>query len=674
MLISKTESILYVSVTDHKLHHQMANAIRFLSIDAVERARSGHPGMPMGMADVATVLWRDFLRFDPTCPHWLNRDRFVLSAGHGSMLLYSLLYLTGYKDITLDEIRNFRQLGSKTAGHPEYGHAAGIETTTGPLGQGMANAVGLALGAKLLQAELGKDIINHKVYAIASDGDLMEGISQEVISLAGHLKLDNLVILYDDNQICIDGPTDLAFTDETPKRFEASHWFTITIDGHDPAAIHQALTQAQTAEKPVLIACKTKIGYGSPEKANTSAAHGSPLGAEETVSTRQNLNWLSAAFEIPEEILNAWRDAGQRTVKERQAWDMEFDRHPLKEAILRRLSRTLPKEASQKLAHLRKNLAESELRQATRQLSQHILDEISILMPELIGGSADLTGSNNTKAKQQEPITPHDFSGKYIHYGVREHGMAAIMNGLSLYGPFRPYGGTFLVFSDYLRPALRLSALMKQPVIYVLTHDSIGLGEDGPTHQPIEHLAALRAIPNVNVFRPADAVEVAECWEAALETDATPSVLVLTRQNITPFRNKATSNLAAKGGYVLKEDSDAAVTLIATGSEIGIAWETHQKLADENIKARIVSLPCWRLFDQQPVNYRENVLGNKIRVAIEAASSFGWERYVGQDGLICGIDTFGASAPYLQLYNKFGLTADKICNRIFDKIYKRDKK
>lgn len=660
-------------MTDHQLHQQMANAIRFLSIDAVEKAKSGHPGMPMGMADVATVLWREFLKFDPTCPAWLNRDRFVLSAGHGSMLLYSLLYLSGYEDITLDEIKNFRQLDSKTAGHPEYGYAAGIETTTGPLGQGIANAVGLALGAKLLQAELGADLINHKVYTIASDGDLMEGISQEVISFAGHLKLNNLIVLYDDNQICIDGPTDLAFTDETAKRFEASHWLTITINGHDPEAIRQALTQAQTSDKPVLIACKTKIGYGSPKKANTSGAHGSPLGADEVTATRQNLDWPYPAFEIPGEILNAWREAGKRTTGIRQAWDDNFTKHPLKELIISRLSRNLPSEVLEKFAQMRKNFAESPLKQATRQLSQHILDEIAPMMPSLIGGSADLTGSNNTKAKQQQPVSPHDFSGKYIHYGVREHGMAAIMNGLSLYGPFRPYGGTFLVFSDYLRPALRLSALMEQPAIYVLTHDSIGLGEDGPTHQPIEHLAALRAIPNVNVFRPADAVEVAECWEIALEATSTPSVLVLTRQNITPFRDKETQNLTTKGGYVVLEDSDAAITLIATGSEVGIALEVQQKLAEQHIKARVVSLPCWRLFDQQTTDYKKQVLGNKMRVAIEAASSFGWERYVNQDGLICGIDSFGASAPYSQLYDKFGLTADKICNKIFDKIYKRDK-
>lgn len=648
----------------------MANAIRFLSIDAVEKANSGHPGMPMGMADVATVLWRDFLKFDPTCPTWLNRDRFVLSAGHGSMLLYSLLYLSGYPDMTLDDIKNFRQLDSKTAGHPEYGHAAGIETTTGPLGQGIANAVGMALGSKLLQSELGQSLINHKVYTIVSDGDLMEGISQEVISFAGNLKLDNLIVLYDDNQISIDGSTALSFSDNTSKRFEASHWLTIRVDGHDEAAIHQALEQAQTADRPVLIACKTIIGYGSPAKNNTASAHGSPLGASEVAATRQELKWPYAAFEIPDEILQAWRSAGSRHQQQRQLWDQAFNEHPLKTAILNRLNRLISPQTTQKFADLRQNFASANLKQATRQLSQHVLDDLAILMPELIGGSGDLTGSNNTKAKHQSPISSEDFSGKYIHYGVREHGMAGIMNGLSLYGSYRPYGGTFLVFSDYLRPSLRLAALMQQPVIYVLTHDSIGLGEDGPTHQPIEHLVALRAIPNVNVFRPADAVEVAEAWELALTSTTTPSVLVLTRQNITPFRIKADVNLSARGGYVVHDDPTAVVTLIATGSEMGIALELKEKLAQNNVKARIVSLVCWRLFDQQANSYKQQVLGSYLRVAIEAASSFGWERYIGQEGLICGIDTFGASAPYLQLYDKFDLTADKIIEKINSKLKK----
>lgn len=648
----------------HQHHQRMANAIRFLSIDAVEKANSGHPGMPMGMADVATVLWRDFLKFDPTCPTWLNRDRFVLSAGHGSMLLYSLLYLTGYPDITLDEIKNFRQLNSKTAGHPEYGHAAGIETTTGPLGQGIANAVGLAVGAKLLQAELGQALINHKIYTIVSDGDLMEGISQEVISFAGNLKLDNLIVLYDDNQISIDGPTSLSFSDDTLKRFQASHWLTISIDGHDEAAIHNALQQAQTADRPVLIACKTTIGYGSPGKMNTASAHGSPLGASEVAATRQTLDWPYPAFEIPDEILQVWRDAGARHQQQRHLWDQAFNAHPLKQTILNRVDRLISAQAVQKFADLRQSFAQANLKQATRQLSQQVLDDITVLMPELIGGSGDLTGSNNTKAKHQKPISADNFSEKYIHYGVREHGMAGIMNGLSLYGSYRPYGGTFLVFSDYLRPSLRLSALMQQPVIYVLTHDSIGLGEDGPTHQPIEHLAALRAIPNVNVFRPADAVEVAEAWELALKSITTPSVLVLTRQNITPFRTKTDENLSEYGGYVVHDDPAASVTLIATGSEMGIALEIKEKLEKNQLKARVVSLTCWRLFDQQSDDYKQQVLGSHLKVAIEAASPFGWERYVGQDGLICGIDTFGASAPYLQLYDKFGLTVDKIIEKI----------
>lgn len=654
----------------HQHHQQMANAVRFLSIDAVEKANSGHPGMPMGMADVATVLWRDFLKFDPTCPTWLNRDRFVLSAGHGSMLLYSLLYLTGYPDMTLDDIKNFRQLDSKTAGHPEYGHATGIETTTGPLGQGIANAVGLALGAKLLQTELGHSLINHKIYTIVSDGDLMEGISQEVISFAGNLKLDNLIVLYDDNQISIDGSTSLSFSDDTSKRFEASHWLTLHIDGHDESAIYKALEQAQTADRPVLIACKTTIGYGSPAKKNTASAHGSPLGASEVVATRQELEWPYAAFEIPDEVLHTWRTAGIRHQQQRHQWDQEFQAHPLHSAILNRLDRLMSLQITQKFTDMRQGFAQANLNQATRQLSQLVLDDISVLMPELIGGSGDLTGSNNTKAKSQAPISAKDFSGKYIHYGVREHGMAGIMNGLSLYGGYRPYGGTFLVFSDYLRPSLRLAALMQQPVIYVLTHDSIGLGEDGPTHQPIEHLAALRAIPNVNVFRPADAVEVAEAWELALTSTTTPSVLVLTRQNITPFRRQANVNFSAQGGYVIHDDPAAVVTLIATGSEMGIALDIKDKLATKNIKVRIVSLICWRLFDQQSDHYKQQVLGSHLKIAIEAASPFGWERYVGQDGVICGIDTFGASAPYLQLYDKFDLTTDKIIEKINIKLKK----
>lgn len=648
------------------LHNKMANAIRFLSIDAVEKAKSGHPGMPMGMADVATVLWTQFVRHDPTCPDWPNRDRFVLSAGHGSMLLYSLLYLTGYEDITLDEIKNFRQLGSKTAGHPEYGYARGIETTTGPLGQGIANAVGMALGSKLIQAELGQNLINNKVYVIASDGDLMEGISQEVISLAGHLKLNNLIVLYDDNNISIDGNTDLAFSDDTSKRFEASHWKTYKIDGHDASSIAKTLEDAQISDRPVLISCKTKIGFGSPAKVNTSSAHGSPLGGAEVDATRQKLDWPHAAFEIPPDILEAWRDQGARHHQNRLAWEREFTANPHKEEFTRRFNGTLPPTVVEKFKELRESYAALKQALATRQLSQNVLEEIAHLMPELIGGSADLTGSNNTKAKKQDPISATNFLGKYIHYGVREHGMAAMMNGLCLYGGIRPYGGTFLMFSDYLRPAIRLAALMNQPVIHILTHDSIGLGEDGPTHQPIEHLAALRAIPNVNVFRPGDAVEVAECWELALQSKEIPSLLILTRQNIRPFRlEKSQENKSERGGYIVFEDTHSTdVTLLSTGSEVGLAVETKEVLEASGIAVRVVSIPCWRLFDLQSTEYKQQVLGTGLKVAIEAASSFGWERYVGSEGLIFGIDSFGESAPAAQLYDKFGLTAPKLAEKI----------
>lgn len=650
-------------------HNKMANAIRFLSIDAVEKAKSGHPGMPMGMADVATILWTQFLRHDPTYPEWPNRDRFVLSAGHGSMLLYSLLYLTGYEDVTLDQLKNFRQLGSKTAGHPEFGYAKGIETTTGPLGQGIANAVGMALASKLIQAEFGSNLIDNKIYVIASDGDLMEGISQEVISLAGHLKLNNLIVLYDDNNISIDGRTDLSFSDDTSKRFEASHWATYKIDGHDANAITAALEKAQKSDKPILITCKTKIGYGSPAKVGTSAAHGSPLGAIEIEATRKNLNWPYASFEVPNDVLEEWRKKGTKNHPDRLVWENAFAEHPRREEFSRRIVREIPQSVIKKFKEIRENNALLKQTSATRQLSQYVLEEIAPLMPELIGGSADLTNSNNTKAKQQDPISAENFAGKYIHYGVREHGMAAIMNGLSLYGGIRPYGGTFLMFSDYLRPSLRLSALMHQPVIYVLTHDSIGLGEDGPTHQPIEHLAALRAIPNVNVFRPGDAVEVAECWELALEFKDSPSLLILTRQNIVPFRtDKSLENKSRKGGYVVLDSDSADVTLLSTGSEVGLALETCEALNTMKISARVVSIPCWRLFDQQSKEYRQQVLGNGLKVAIEAAASFGWERYVGLDGLICAIDSFGESAPAAQLYDKFGLTApklvEKICNTL----------
>lgn len=652
-------------------HNDMANAIRFLAMDAVEAAKSGHPGMPMGMADVATVLFRDFLNFDPLQPTWPNRDRFVLSAGHGSMLLYALLYLTGYPDMTIDELKAFRQLGSRTAGHPEYGHASGIETTTGPLGQGISNAVGMALGQALLAARFGVDLFDHFTYVIASDGDLMEGISHEAISFAGHLQLGKLIVLFDDNNISIDGPTSLAVSDNQPARFKAAGWHTQVIDGHDEAAIIKAIQAAKESDKPSLIACRTKIAFGAPKKEGTAASHGAPLGAEEIAATRLVLGWPHETFVVPDQILAVWRDVAKRGRALAATWKNQFEASPHKDEIVRRLQGELPEGWKKPLQDLITQLQEEKPNQATRQLSQRVLEVLVDAVPELVGGSADLTGSNNTKANSQKDITSMDFAGAYIRYGVREHGMAAIMNGLSLSNLFIPYGGTFLIFSDYLRPALRLSALMKRQVIYVLTHDSIGLGEDGPTHQPIEHLAALRAIPNLNVFRPADGIETAECWALAVEDRDTPSVLALTRQALPTVRlDKSPQNLCAQGGYVLRDaKAPRQVTLIATGSEVEIALKAQDQLEASGIAAAVVSLPCWRLFDQQSEKYRTGVLGlQTLRVAIEAAGSLGWERYVGMDGLIIGMKGFGASAPSEQLYEHFGITAEAVVEAVRAKL------
>ncbi len=652
-------------------HQDMANAIRFLAMDAVEAAQSGHPGMPMGMADVATVLFRDFLNFDPLQPTWPNRDRFILSAGHGSMLLYALLYLTGYPDMSVDQLKAFRQLGSCTAGHPEYGHAPGIETTTGPLGQGIANAVGMALGQALLAARFGLDLFNHFTYVIASDGDLMEGISHEAISFAGHLQLGKLIVFFDDNHISIDGPTSLAVSDNQPARFEAAGWHTQAIDGHDEAAIIRAIQAAQQSDKPSLIACRTKIAFGAPKKGGTAAAHGAPLGVEEIAATRAALGWPHAPFVVPDEILAVWRDVAKRGRALAAAWTNQFGLSPYKDEITRRLRAELPEGWQKPVQNLMRQLQEEKPHQATRQLSQRVLEALTAVVPELVGGSADLTGSNNTKAQSQKDVTSIDFEGSYIRYGVREHGMAAIMNGLSLSNLLIPYGGTFLIFSDYMRPALRLSALMNRQVIYVLTHDSIGLGEDGPTHQPIEQLAALRAIPNLNVFRPADGIETAECWALALEQRDTPSILALTRQALPTVRlDKVSENLCARGGYVLRDSKGPRqVTLIATGSEVEIALRAQDQLAASGMAAAVVSLPCWRLFDQQSNAYRASVLGPEtLRVAIEAAGSLGWERYVGMDGIIVGMKSFGASAPSEHLYQHFGITPEAIVKAIQTKL------
>ncbi|HEX6001008.1 MAG TPA: transketolase [Hyphomicrobiaceae bacterium] len=642
----------------------MANALRALAMDAVEQAKSGHPGMPMGMADVATVLFTQYLKFDAAAPGWPDRDRFVLSAGHGSMLLYALLHLTGYPRMTLDELRNFRQLGSRTAGHPEYGHAPGIETTTGPLGQGLGNAVGMALAERLLNARLGDDIVDHYTYVIAGDGCLMEGISQEAISLAGHLRLNKLIVLFDDNQISIDGPTSLATSDDQIARFEASGWNTLRVDGHDPDVISGAIELARRSDKPTLIACRTVIGFGAPTKQGKASTHGSPLGSEEIAGAREKLGWAYPPFEVPDAVLSAWRACGARGAGERAAWTERWQRLDAKaRAAVEHPVEAAAPAIAEAIATAKTAAASSSSKKGTRNWSEATLEHLIPALPALIGGSADLTGSNNTRIKSQPVVSADSFAGSYIHYGVREHGMAAAMNGIALHGGLVPYGGTFLVFSDYCRPSIRLSALMRQRVIYVLTHDSIGLGEDGPTHQPVEHLASLRAIPNLNVFRPADGVETAECWELAVQSDAAPSILALTRQAVPNLRTAAMAeNLCAKGAYVLAETAGKArdVTLLATGSEVGVVMEARALLAKDEIEAAVVSMPCWELFATQPAAYRTEVLGTAPRVAVEAAVHFGWERWLGENGAFIGMQGFGASAPAAQLYEHFGITPSKV--------------
>ena len=651
-------------------HVDMANAIRALAMDAVEQARSGHPGMPMGLADVATVLFGRFLKFDPSSPDWPDRDRFVLSNGHGSMLLYALLYLTGYPDIDIDEIRNFRQLGSRTAGHPEYGVAAGIETTTGPLGQGLANAVGMALAERNMAARFGSELVDHHTYVVCGDGCLMEGISQEAISLAGHLKLDRLIVLYDSNDISIDGPTSLAFSDDARARFESAGWHTQRVDGHDPEAVAAAIAAAKAEPRPSMIECRTVIGFGAPTKAGTAASHGAPLGADEIAGAREGLGWPHAPFTVPDSILEAWRTIGERGRDARAAW--EARRAALGEgrraAFDAAVAGDLPAGLSEALAGLKRSFADEGPTIATRVANQRVIAAIADALPCLIGGSADLTGSNGTKTDALVPIAPGDYGGRYLYFGVREHAMGAVMNGMALHGGVIPFGGTFLTFTDYCRPAIRLSALMELRVIYVMTHDSIGLGEDGPTHQPIEHLASLRAMPNLLLFRPADAVETAECWELALANAERPSVLALTRQGVPCLRAGAggngTGNACARGGYVLREASAETprVVLLATGSECAIADEARQTLEAAGAPTRLVSLPCWALFDEQEPAYRESVLGgaDTVRIAVEAASPFGWERYVGPAGAIVGMRGFGASAPAKDLYAHFGITADAV--------------
>ena len=647
-----------------KQYKDLANCIRFLSIDAVQKANSGHPGMPMGMADVATVLFKDFLKFNPKNPNWINRDRFVLSAGHGSMLLYSLLHLTGYKSISLNDLKKFRQLNSICAGHPEYHPGTGIETTTGPLGQGIANAVGFAIAEEILKKKFGNKIINHKTYVIAGDGCLMEGISHEAMSLAGHLKLKNLIMLFDNNSISIDGPTSLAVSDNYKKRFESYGWNYVEIDGHNHNQIKKSLQKVQKSKNPTVISCKTKIGYGSPNKSGKASSHGSPLGLDEISLVRKKLNWNFKPFEIPKKLSNEWKKIGLKGLLAEKKWSKQFN---IKKNNFIKFNKP---NFDRGIKIEKKNAIENIKSLATRKASELVLNSITNDCKNLIGGSADLAGSNNTKTKFHEILQPGKFGGNYIHYGVREHAMCAIMNGLSLHSNLIPYGGTFLIFSDYCKPSIRLSALMQQQVIYVMTHDSIGLGEDGPTHQPIEQLDGLRSIPNLNVFRPADRYETIECWELALKSKKTPSVLSLTRQNLDPIRLKLSNqNKCAYGAYeVLRTNSKVQLTIFASGSEVNLAIETAKELKKNRIFSKVISVPSQELFNNQNSSYKNKILNEtKLKVSIEAGATNSWHKYVGENGLIFGIDEFGKSAPYKEIFDYFGLTSKKISKKIINK-------
>ena len=653
--------------------NQLSNAIRFLSVDAVQKANSGHPGMPMGMADVATVLFKYHLRFNPKNPNWINRDRFILSAGHGSMLLYSLLYLNGYKSISLKDIKSFRQLNSICAGHPEYKKGTGIETTTGPLGQGLANAVGMAISEEIFRKKFGSTVINNKTYVIASDGDLMEGISHESMSLAGHLKLKNLIVFFDNNKISIDGSTSLSVSDNYKKRFESYGWNFLEIDGHNEKQISKAITKASKSNKPTLISCKTIIGFGSPNKSGKASSHGSPLGDEEISLVRKKLKWNSPPFVIPQEILDEWRKIGNKGEQLENKWIETINKkNPKMKTELNKTNDKLELTELEDLIQKEKEKNfESKPSLATRQCSMAAIEKISTILPQLIGGSADLSGSNNTKTSNSKIINSKNFDGNYIHYGVREHGMAAIMNGIALYGGLIPYGGTFLIFSDYCKPSIRLSALMGLKVIYVFSHDSIGLGEDGPTHQPVEQLAGLRAIPNLNVFRPADINETLECWEIALKSENNPSAIALSRQKV-PYINPKNSkdNKCEKGAYVVSLTShESNVTLIASGTEVELALKVQEKLKENNIHSKVISMPCMELFDKQPEDYRKDILEeNSLVVTIEAGSIMSWQKYVKNKGLNLGIDKFGESAPYQEVYKHFNLSEEDITNFIQKKI------
>ena len=652
---------------DRVTHSDLANAVRALAMDAVEQAKSGHPGLPMGAADIATVLFTKFLKYDAADPTWPDRDRFVLSAGHGSMLLYALLHLTGVEGMTIDELKRFRQLDSKTPGHPENFMTPGVETTTGPLGQGIATAVGMALAERMLNAEFGDDLVDHHTYVLASDGDLMEGISHEAIALAGHLRLSRLVVLFDDNGISIDGPLSLSDSVDQVKRFEACGWRAVRVDGHDPQAIARALSRARKSDRPTLIACRTTIGYGAPKKAGSSKAHGEPLGAEELTGAKAALGWNHAPFEVPEEIRDAWAKAGRKSRRLRKAWADRLQASPTRAEFERRVKGIRPEKLAEAVSALKARLVAEPQTVATRKASEIALEAVTEAMPELILGSADLTPSNNTKTKNLEAISPGSFAGRYIHYGIREHGMAAAMNGLSLHGGFVPAGATFLVFTDYARPAMRIAALAGIPVVYVMTHDSIGLGEDGPTHQPVEHLAALRAMPKMRVFRPADAVETAECWQLALERTDGPSVLALTRQGLPQVRKEAgDGNLSAVGAYELSPaNSKARATIFASGSEVEIALAAQKLLAEQSFAVRVVSVPSLDLFLSQPDSVRARIVGDApVKVAVEAAVRFGWDAVIGPDGIFVGMSGFGASAPYKELYKHFGITAEAVAERV----------
>ncbi|KFC67727.1 Transketolase [Devosia sp. LC5] len=653
-------------MTNSAQQNDLANAIRSLSMDAVEKANSGHPGLPMGCADIATVLFTKVMKFDPADSKWADRDRFILSAGHGSMLLYSSLYLLGYEDMTIDQVKNFRQLGSKTAGHPEHGHATGIETTTGPLGQGLANSVGFAIAEAKLAAEFGSDIVDHHTWVLAGDGCLMEGISQEAIALAGHLKLNKLTVIWDNNSITIDGAVSNSDSTDQIARFKAVQWNTIEIDGHDQDAIEKALLAAKKSDKPTLIAAKTTIGFGAPKKAGTEKVHGAPLGAEELAGAKATLGITYPAFEIPAEILSAWRAAGTRSQNIRGEWQSRLAAHPQKAEFERRMKGDLPAEFKSAIDAYKKKLVEDKPKVATRKSSQMALDVINAVLPETQGGSADLTHSNLTNTKEMVPFQADNYLGRYMMYGIREHEMAAAMNGIALHGGLIPYGGTFMVFTDYARPSIRLAALMEVRSIYVMTHDSIGLGEDGPTHQPVEHLTALRAIPNLLVFRPADAVEALECWQLALESTHAPSILALSRQNLPALRTEyQAENLSAKGAYVIAGDKNADVVIFATGSEVAIAVEGQKQLAEQGIAAKVVSVPSMELLAKQSDAYKAELYGNaKVRVAIEAGIEMSWSKLLGDKGRFIGMHSFGASGPIDALYSHFGITAKAVVEAV----------